>query len=175
MIEKRRLGIKMITLRNVKESDIERLLIIENEGFTKEEAATKEAFLERIALIRDTFIVAEKEGKVIGYVNGPIIPSPYITDDLFKSIRQNPHTGGFQSILGLAVAKDARNEGIANLLMDKLKKIVIENKREGITLTCKDELISFYKKLGFKNHGLSESQHAGTDWYNLIYTNKEEV
>jgi ribosomal protein S18 acetylase RimI-like enzyme len=164
----------MITLRNVRESDIERLLIIENEGFTKEEAATKEALLERIALIQDTFIVAEKKGKVIGYVNGPIIPSLYITDDLFECIQQNPHTGGFQSILGLAVAKDARNEGIAKLLMDKLKKLVIENKREGITLTCKEELISFYKKLGFKNHGLSESQHAGTAWYNLIYTYGED-
>ncbi|MFP9126489.1 GNAT family N-acetyltransferase [Niallia sp. BSM11] len=159
----------MIQIRNVKETDLERLLTIENEGFTKEEAATKEAFLERIALIKDTFLVAEKEGKIIGYINGPIIPYPYITDDLFESIQQNPSAGGFQSILGLAVAKEARYKGVSLLLMNKLKELVIKNNRLGITLTCKEELIPFYEKLGFKNHGLSESQHAGTAWYNLIY------
>ena len=53
----------MISLRNVQISDLEQLILIENEGFSIEEAATKEAFIERIQLIPDTFIVAEKEGK----------------------------------------------------------------------------------------------------------------
>ena len=53
----------MISLRNVQITDLEQLILIENEGFSIEEAATKEAFIERIQLIPDTFIVAEKEGK----------------------------------------------------------------------------------------------------------------
>ena len=52
----------MITLKNVQKTDLEELIVIENEGFTKEEAATKEAFMERIKVIPHTFIVAEKEG-----------------------------------------------------------------------------------------------------------------
>ena len=75
---------KMISLRNVQTTDLEQLLFIENEGFSIEEAATKEAFVERIQLIPDTFIVAEKEGEILGYINGPIINQPYITDDLFE-------------------------------------------------------------------------------------------
>ena len=63
----------MITLRNVQSADLDQLLVIENEGFSKEEAATKEAFVKRIQLIADTFIVAEKEGKILGYSNGPVI------------------------------------------------------------------------------------------------------
>ena len=159
---------KMITLRNVRTTDLEQLLQIENEGFSKEEAATKEAFIERLQLIPDTFIVAEKEGELLGYINGPIIHQPYITDDLFEQIKENQTKGGYQSILGLAVSKHARNQGIAKILMEKMEEVVKENDREGITLTCKQELVSFYEKLGFANHGVSESKHGGVRWYNLV-------
>ena len=42
-------------------TDLEQLILIENEGFSIEETATKEVFIERIQLIPYTFIVAEKE------------------------------------------------------------------------------------------------------------------
>nr|WP_099364296.1 GNAT family N-acetyltransferase [Fredinandcohnia onubensis] len=158
----------MFTMRKVQTTDLEQLLHIENEGFTVEEAATKEAFIERIQLIADSFIVAEEEGKILGYINGPVINQPYITDDLFTEIKQNPKRGGFQSVLGLAVSKKNRKQGIAKSLLDKMQELVIENDREGITLTCKQELVSFYEKQGFVNHGLSESKHGGVNWYNMV-------
>lgn len=158
----------MINFRNVEMKFLDQIETIENEGFPKEEAATKEAFLKRIQRIPDTFIVAEKNGEVLGYVNGPVINQIYITDDLFKDISENPKTGGYQSILGLVVAKKARNQGIAKALMKKIEEISIKNEREGITLTCKQDLIPFYEQLGFKNHGLSESTHGGVSWYNMV-------
>lgn len=158
----------MLTLRNVHPADLEQLILIENEGFTEEEAATREAFIERIRFIPDTFVVAEQDGKILGYVNGPIIYQPYITDDLFTEIRTNPARGGYQSILGLAVSEQARGRGIAKLLMDKLDELAAANDREGITLTCKEELIPFYEKLDFTNEGVSDSEHGGIRWYNLV-------
>ena len=158
----------MISLRNVQITDLDQLLFIEDEGFSIEEAATKEAFVERIQLIADTFIVAEKEGEILGYINGPIIYEPYITDDLFEEIKENPKRGGYQSILGLAVSKQARNQGIAKILIEKMEELIEENEREGITLTCKQELVSFYEKLGFVSHGMSESKHGGVSWFNLV-------
>jgi ribosomal protein S18 acetylase RimI-like enzyme len=158
----------MISLRNVQSTDLEQMLVIENEGFSKEEAATKEAFVKRIQLIPDTFIVAEKEGKILGYINGPIINQPYITDDLFEKIKVNPKRGGYQSVLGLAVSNQARNQGIAKILIRKMEELVEEKEREGITLTCKQDLVSFYEKFGFVNHGMSESQHGGIRWYNMV-------
>ena len=158
----------MISLRKVQPSDLEQLILIENEGFSIEEAATKEAFIERIQLIPDTFIVAEKEDEILGYINGPIIDQPYITDDLFDKIKENPKRGGYQSILGLAVSERARNQGIAKILIEKMEELVEENERLGITLTCKQELVSFYEKCGFVNYGMSKSQHGGVTWYNMV-------
>lgn len=159
---------KMISLRNVQTTDLKQLLFIEKEGFSIEEAATKEAFVERIELIPDTFIVAEKKGEILGYINGPIINQPYITDDLFEEIQENPKRGGYQSVLGLAVSKQARKQGIAKILIEKMEELVEQNGREGITLTCKIELVPFYEKFGFVNHGISESQHGGVRWYNMV-------
>jgi GNAT superfamily N-acetyltransferase len=68
----------------------------------------------------------------------------------------------------LAVAKRARNQGIAKILIEKMEELVEENERLGITLTCKQELVSFYEKCGFVNHGMSESQHGGVTWYNMV-------
>ncbi|MBM7553912.1 GNAT family N-acetyltransferase [Thalassobacillus pellis] len=158
----------MISLRNVQGADLEQLLLIEKEGFTFEEAATRETFLKRIQLIVDTFIVAERDGKILGYINGPVISQPYITDNLFTEIKENPKKGGYQSVLGLAVSKQARNQRIAKNLMEKMEELVKVNERKGITLTCKLELVSFYEQLRFENHGMSESTHGGVNWYNMI-------
>ncbi|MEJ7167749.1 GNAT family N-acetyltransferase, partial [Staphylococcus capitis] len=74
----------MYQFRNAKIEDLEEILIIENQGFTPEEAATKSALIKRIEMINDTFIIAELNEKVVGYINGPVINQPFITDDLFE-------------------------------------------------------------------------------------------
>jgi ribosomal protein S18 acetylase RimI-like enzyme len=158
----------MISLRNVKPTDLEQLLRIENEGFPIEEAATKEVFIERIQMIANTFIVADKDGEILGFINGPVINQPYITDDLFTGIKRNPKRGGYQSVLGLAVCKKARNQGVGGILLKKMEDLVKVNDREGMTLTCKKELVPFYEKKGFISHGLSESKHGGVSWYNMV-------
>lgn len=52
--------------RNVVADDLESLIQLENEGFTKEEAATTQALKQRIEIIPDTFIVAEENNQIVG-------------------------------------------------------------------------------------------------------------
>ena len=40
--------------------------------------------------------------------------------------------------------------------------------RKGLILTCKDRLIHYYAKFGYKNLGISESVHGGAVWYDMI-------
>ncbi|PFP27561.1 GNAT family N-acetyltransferase [Bacillus sp. AFS073361] len=157
----------MIKIRNVKMEDLTQLEIIENLCFSKEEAATTEAFKERIKRIPDSFFVAEMDGEIAGLVNGPVIDSVYITDNLFSMIKNNPAIGGHQSILGLAVAPQFQGHGVAAALLDHLEKEARRKKRETITLTCKQDLSAFYEKYGYRNCGVSASQHGGVSWYNM--------
>ena len=158
----------MLEIRNAKSEDLGRLVVLENLCFEKEEAATEEAFKKRIEAIPDSFFVAEKDGVIVGMINGPVIDSAYITDDLFREIKENPETGGHQSVLGLAVSSDCRNHGIASVLLAHLEKEARVKHRQTITLTCKENYIGYYEKHGFINRGISNSIHGGFTWHDLI-------
>lgn len=158
----------MLIIRNVKMEDLSEIAIIEGLCFPKEEAATKETFEKRIRFIPDSFFVAEMKGGIVGFVNGPVIETPFITDDLFREIKANPLTGGHQSILGIAVTPHFQTRGVASALLAHIEEAARENKRETITLTCKEDLIGFYDKYGYVNKGVSKSEHGGITWYNMV-------
>ncbi|MBB6445784.1 GNAT family N-acetyltransferase [Bacillus benzoevorans] len=158
----------MLHIRNVKMGDLAAVTAVEQQCFPIEEAATGGAFEKRIRLIPDSFFVAEEEGEIIGLVNGPIIHTAFITDDLFTEIKENPATGGHQSVLGLAVSPAFQKRGVAQALLSALEKEARARKCETITLTCKENLIRFYENFGFNNHGVSNSEHGGVTWYNMI-------
>ncbi|MEH7545485.1 ribosomal protein S18 acetylase RimI-like enzyme [Neobacillus bataviensis] len=158
----------MAQIRMVKKEDLADLVVLENRCFLKEEAATEEAFKKRIETISDSFFVAEVEGVIMGLINGPVIETPYITDDLFSEIKVNPRTGGHQSVLGLAVSPEYQNQGIAGALLANLEKDAKEKHRETVTLTCKKDLVGFYETHGYVNQGVSSSEHGGVTWYNMV-------
>jgi ribosomal protein S18 acetylase RimI-like enzyme len=160
----------MLNIRNVTIKDLPDLVIIEQICFPIEEAATEEAFKQRIQKIPDSFFVAEENGVIVGLVNGPVIETEFITDDLFEEIKQNPPSGGHQTVLGVAVTPHFQTRGVATALLTHLEKDAIEKKREGITLTCKEDLIRFYENLGYRNMGVSKSEHGGVTWYNMCKT-----
>lgn len=148
--------------------DLPTLIELENKGFTLKEAATPEAIAQRIEIISDTFIIAEQESEIAGYINGPVIPQKYITDDLFETIKPNPDIGGYLSVLGLVVSEKYQKQGLGGQLLNQFENIARKNARFGVTLTCRDMLVPFYEKYGYKNEGLSDSQHASVQWYNLV-------
>lgn len=135
--------------------------------FTPIEAATREAFEKRIEKIADSFFVAQEDGALIGLVNGPVVHTEFITDELFADIQENPALGGHQTILGLAVAPSAQKRGIAKRLLQKPEEQATKHQRETDTLTCLENLVSFYENLGYVNKGLSSSKHGGEVWMNM--------
>jgi ribosomal protein S18 acetylase RimI-like enzyme len=157
----------MLKIRNIKMEDLSEIVVIENLCFTKDEAATMEAFEKRIQLIPDSFFIAEVDGVIVGLVNGQVIETAYITDELFTEIKANPVSGGHQSILGLAVSPNFQKRGVASALLAHLEKEASAHKRETITLTCKEDLIHFYERLGYRNCGVSSSKHGGVIWNNM--------
>lgn len=118
-------------------------------------------------MIPDSFFVAVDHGEIIGFVNGPVMAMDYITDDLFSETKENPKSGGVQSILGLAVHPTHRKKGIGSALLTYLETEAKKRERKAVTLTCLERLISYYEKHGYENHGISQSEHGGEVWYNM--------
>ena len=70
------------------------------------------------------------------------------------------------------MAEDFKGQAVGTKLIAALKDLAREQKRDGITLTCHDYLISYYEKNGFTNDGQSQSTHGGAVWYDMVWENK---
>ena len=164
-------------IRQARFSDLDRIIEIELENFSLEEAIPRSVFEAHLREIQTSFLVAEKEGRILGYIEGPVVPHRYLDDQSFtEEIKDYSHKpGGYISVNCLSIAKEAQALGVGKRLLKALKEVALEHEREGINLTCHDYLIAYYEKHGFVNEGISQSSFAGETWYDMVWQpeNKE--
>lgn len=160
-------------IRQVKSSDLAVVFEIEKANFSEAEVAGYDAIKLRITETPDTFLVAEIDGEVAGYIEGPVINSKHLTDDLFTTVAKNPATGGYIAVTSLSVAEKFQDQSVGKQLIIALKALAKKQGRDGITLTCHDYLIGYYEKNGFTNHGLSASTYGGGVWYEMVWEIKD--
>lgn len=154
-------------IRTVTAADLDAVTALEAACFPPAEAATREAFAYRIETFPERFFVAERQGRIIGLVNGCASDLPAIDDRLFEPQGHDPQ-GKNQMVFGLAVHPDCRNNGIAAALLRRLVDFAREQGMNQVILTCKQEKIPYYQKFGFQNRGVSASEHGGAVWYDMV-------
>ena len=157
-----------VCIRKVKPEDLDAVTRVEAVCFPEAEAAPRESFRQRISTFPDSFFVAEKDGEIIGFINGCATDSRVIFDEMFADASHHREDGIYQSIFGLDVIPEYQHQGLASRLMEHLIEDAREKGRKGLTLTCKDRLIGFYERFGYKNLGLSQSVHGGAVWYDML-------
>ena len=157
-------------LRHAQLADLDQIVQIELANFGPDIATTKQAFDQRLRLIPDTFLVIEADGELAGYVEGPVVTQPYLTDDLFHKVTHNPVSGGYIAITSLSVAETFKGQGIGTTLLAAMKDLAISQGRQGIVLTCEEHLLTYYTLNGFSNEGISASKHGGKVWYRMLWT-----
>ncbi len=97
--------------------------------------------------IQTTFLVAECQGQILGYLEGPVRPERYLIDSSFSEVEDLSHLEqGFISITSLSIAKEAQGLRVGTLLLEAMKEIAVKDNRQGINLTCHDYLIPYYEK-----------------------------
>jgi len=156
-----------ITIRTVNINDLDSVAKVEAKCFPRAEAATKLSLKRRIETFPESFFVAEINNKIIGFINGCVINGTVIYDKLYEDSTLHVPEGDYQTIFGLDMMPDYRHKGIATQLMNYTIKSSKLSGRKGIILTCKENLIEYYKKFGYKNKGVSKSVHGGAKWYDF--------
>lgn len=157
-----------MTIRNVAYEDLDQVALIEEDCFPEKEAASKETLGKRIKAFSECFFVAEAEGEIIGFVNGAVTNDPVIHDEMFDDETLHNPTGAYQAIFGLDVMPGYQRQGIAAKLMDHMIATAEKAGRKGVILTCKEHLVNYYSRFGFRNMGISASTHGGAVWYDMI-------
>lgn len=99
-----------ILIRKVKLEDLDAVTQVEAVCFPKAEAAPRESFLQRISTFPDSFFVAEKDGEIIGFINGCVTDSRVIFDEMFEDASYHKEDGIYQSIFGLDVIPEYQHQ-----------------------------------------------------------------
>lgn len=159
-----------IIIRKASINDLDSVTKVEAICFPEEEAATRASLEKRIKTFSERFFVAEIDEKIIGFINGCIINECTIYDELYSDSKLHTPDGDYQTIFGLDVIPDYRNQGIAAQLMNHMIQSSKLTGRKGVILTCKANLVDYYSKFGYINKGISKSVHGGIEWYDMILT-----
>lgn len=160
-------GNNMVKIRNAKIEDGECLAEIELTCFPPAEAASREAVLERIQIFPENFIVADINGTIVGFINGCNNDQPELPDELYHDVKLHRPEGAYQTVFGLNVMPEYRNQGIAGKLVERYIELARERNRRGVILTCKDHMVHYYERYGFVNHGVADSSHGGEKWNDM--------
>lgn len=157
-----------IIIRQVMPEDLDAVARVEAVCFPEAEAASRASFAQRIETFPESFLVAEQEGRIVGFINGCVTDERVICDEMFEDVGYHRPGGAYQSIFGLDVVPELRRQGLAARLMGQLIAEARKKGRKGLILTCKERLIGFYERFGYRNLGVSQSVHGGAVWYDMI-------
>ncbi|MBP2637468.1 MAG: Acetyltransferase family protein [Firmicutes bacterium] len=156
-----------VIIRAVCLVDLDRISEIEAICFPAAEAATRETFRERIVAFPESFLIAEIDGVIIGFINGCATNSSVIYDELFHSTEGHIVEGKNLSVFGLDVIPEYRKQRVASKLMQQFIQVARSTGKEKVILTCKDRLVHYYESFGFENNGISNSTHGGAKWFDM--------
>lgn len=159
-----------MTIRTAQMEDIDAITAVETECFPPAEAATKEEFAERLKYYKDHFWLMFDEERLVAFVDGMVSNQKDLTDEMYEKADLHEEQGDWQMIFGVNTIPAYRRRGLAEQL---LKRAIADAKaqgRKGLVLTCKDKLIHYYAKFGFKNEGVSESTHGDVVWNQMRLT-----
>ena len=71
-------------------------------------------------------------------------------------------------IFGLNTLPAFRRQGLAGQLLRRIIADAKSQGRRGVVLTCKERLVPYYAKFGFRDEGVSsKSRHGGAVWQQM--------
>lgn len=155
--------------RSIYQEEANQAVEIEHICFPPNEACSEKCMKERIAHVPDLFLVAvdKKTGKLAGFLNGIATNENTFRDEFFKQCKLNEADGKNVMILGLDVLPEHRKKGLARALMNTYVERETANKRECLILTCLEEKVEMYKRMGFVDNGIADSSWGGEQWHEM--------
>lgn len=155
--------------RNIKEEEADQAVLIEQICFPPNEACSEKDMKDRIEKAPELFLVAvDKEtGKIAGFLNGLATNENVFRDEFFTDASLYDPQGKNVMLLGLDVLPEYRGQGLAKEIMHRYAAREGEKGREVLILTCVQQKIKMYEKMGFKYEGISASVWGGEEWHDM--------
>lgn len=155
--------------RSIRPEEADQAVAIEQICFPPHEACSEKHMKERIAKAPELFLVAvDKEtGKLAGFLNGLSTKEQVFRDEFFLDANLYDPAGECVMLLGLDVLPEYRRQGLGRALVQTYALREGKNGRTVLILTCLEEKVEMYRKMGFQDLGLSNSTWGGEAWHEM--------
>ena len=157
-------------LRMASMADLKKITAVEALCFPPAEAATEQSFRDRLTYYPNHFWLLEDNDNLVGFVNGMVTNEANLSDEMYVNASLHDEKGKWQMIFGVNTIPSHRKQGYAEKIIRKVIADAKEQKRQGLVLTCKKNLVPYYEKFGFIDEGISESEHGGEVWFEMRLT-----
>lgn len=166
------MSFEQFEFRTILKSEAEQAVTIEHICFPPNEACSRQAMLTRIENASEQFLVAvdKTTGKLAGFINGLSTYEDKFRDEFFTDISLYDPKGENVMILGIDVLPEYRNRGLAREIVRNFSIMEKEKGRKTLILTCLDEKVKMYEKLGFSDKGMADSTWGGEEWHEMTYS-----
>ncbi len=154
-------------VKNPKKRELEQLVELEQTTFPSAEAASRESVERRLYAHRETFWVLKKAGRIIAGINGITTNEHDLRDEMYAGEEFYDKNGRWLMIFSVSTLPEYQHNGYAAKVMKEVIQETARCKLDGIVLTCKPEMISFYEQFGFVDEGKSSSKHGGAVWHQM--------
>lgn len=156
-------------LRDIRPQEAEQAVLIEQICFPPNEACPPHTMRERVQAAPETFLVAvdRKYGNIAGFLNGIATDEERFRDEFFTDSTLHTRDGRNIMLCGLDVLPAYRRRGLATLLVSEFAKRESARGRERLVLTCLEEKVPMYLRMGFSDLGMSDSSWGGEAWHEM--------
>ena len=162
---------KKMLIRNATTEDLHAISSVEARCFPPEEAASEEAFAQRLNYYGNHFWLMFDDERLIAFADGFVTDEADLTDRMYERADMHDENGRWQMIFGVNTIPEYRNHGYAGELIRRIIEDAKAQGRCGVVLTCKDKLVGYYAKFGFVNEGHTDkSCHGGVIWNQMRLT-----
>ena len=161
---------KKLVIRNATMEDLFEVAAVEAECFPVSEAAMASEFRGRIACYGGHFWLLFEDERLVSFVDGMVTDQEDLTDEMYERAELHQEAGEWQMIFGVATDPAEQGKGYAAALMRRVIADTKSQGKKGLVLTCKERLLSFYGQFGYRNEGVSGSEHGGAVWYEMRLT-----
>ena len=107
------------------------------------------------------------QGEYLGFVDSDDWVDSTMYEEMYEKAELHNEDGAWQMIFGVNTIPSHRRHGYAGQLIQRAIEDARVQGRKGLVLTCKDRLVPYYAKFGFKNEGVSDSTHGNVVWYQM--------
>lgn len=155
--------------RSIRAEEADQAVAIEQICFPPNEACSERHMKERIAKVPELFLVAvdRETGRLAGLLNGLSTSESVFRDEFFTDAGLYEPDGENVMLLGLDVLPEYRMQGLGRELMTQYARRERENGRRTLILTCLDNKVKMYQKMGFVDKGISNSVWGGEAWHEM--------